>query len=58
MKELPYKDYLGYVLKSEPDANFTKNKTAYIYEMPSPKCFYLFIPISTAEEPIGLHKTI
>lgn len=43
LKELPYADYEGYILKTEQDAAFVGEREAYLFVSKSPICIFLFI---------------
>lgn len=46
LKELPYTDYEGYVLKTEQDTDFVGERIAYLFISESPVCIFLFIKAS------------
>jgi len=43
LKELPYKSFHGYILKTEEDTKFIGDKKAYMFISESPKCIFLFV---------------
>ena len=50
LKDLPYKDFHAYILKTEDDTKFIGDNGGYIFISKSPKCIYLFVEISENPE--------